>query len=295
MATKKTKASSQGTTDSRPVKRTVRNIVKITFLLLILAVVAYSANFCWRSLYLENPDLIIQNIKVTETENYAGPKVEGKISVDTILSEIGVEAGFNNNIIDLDIRKIRERLEEEPLLKNIEVRKIMPQTIAISFEERVPTAVIIGANTCYIDKDACILPVRYKNGSPLKYDTYGLPIITAVQNPNKLIPGEKTNDKSLEAALSLLDKIQSHPGNSYLKIKQIQIHEKDESLIVRIDPLVGSNVFAQDCVVTFQTYGLDEEIARLFHIATTFSKDKRNIAPIKTLDVSYSQNIPITQ
>jgi hypothetical protein len=159
--------------------------VVMTCLALLIAALAYSMRVCWRKFYIENPELNVQEIIVTETQNYSGPKVDGKVSIHTILSELGVETDLNNNIIDLDIRQIRERLEQEPILKNIEVRKIMPHTLSISFDERTPQAVVFcGRKSCYIDQDAIVLPLRHNDDTQMKYDTTGLPIITAVQNPD---------------------------------------------------------------------------------------------------------------
>ena len=232
----------------------------------------------------------MQEIIVTETQNYSGPKVDGKVSIHTILSELGVETDLNNNIIDLDIRQIRERLEQEPILKNIEVRKIMPHTLSISFDERTPQAVVFcGRKSCYIDQDAIVLPLRHNDDTQMKYDTTGLPIITAVQNPDALTPGQHVTDKFIDASLDLLRKIQTHPGNKYLKIKQIQISSQDELLITTVTPLPASNVFAPNATVIFPVFGMNDAVARLFHIASKYNKQ----SPIQKLDVSYKINIPL--
>lgn len=270
-------------------KNSTGTVIAIVLLLLLFAGIIYSLHLGWRKFYLENPELNIQDIIVTETENYSGPKVEGKISVHTILSELGVETNLDNNIIELDIRKIRERLEQEPLLKNVEVRKIMPRTLSIKFEERVPQAIVFGGRkTCYIDKDAYILPLRYKDDTQLKYNVSGLPVITAVKNLDILIPGKPVNDKYLDAALSLLRKVQSHPGNSYFKIKQLQISSQEDLLITTIEPLPNSKVFAPNCNITFPVFSLNEAVGRLFHIASQY----KNAPPITKIDVSYKDNIP---
>ena len=261
----------------------------IIFALLITAL-AYGMRVCWRKFYIENPELNVQEIIVTETQNYSGPKVDGKVSVYTILSELGVETDLNNNIIDLDIRQIRERLEQEPILKNVEVRKIMPHTLSINFEERSPQAVVFcGRKSCYIDQDAVILPLRHNDDTQMKYDTTGLPIITAVQNPDALTPGQHVTDKFIVAALDLLRKIQTHPGNKYLKIKQIQISSQDDLLITTVSPLSASNVFAPNATVIFPLYGMNDAVARLFHIASKYNMP----SPIAKLDVSYKTNIPL--
>ena len=262
----------------------------IVLLTVALVIVIYGTRFCWRKFYIENPELNVQEIIVTETENYSGPKVAGKISVYTILSELGVETDLNNNIIELDIRHIRERLEQEPILKNIEVRKIMPKTLSIKFEERTPQAIIFcGAKTCYIDQDAVILPLRHKDDTQLKYDTAGLPMITAVQTPDALKPGEHVTDKFINASLDLLRKIQTHPSNTYLKIKQIQISSQDDMLITTAVPHPSSKVFAPNSTVIFPVFGMNEAVARLFHIASHYGKRP----PITKLDVSYKTNIPL--
>ena len=256
----------------------------------LIAALAYGMRICWKKFYIENPELNIQEIIITETQNYSGPKVDGKVSVYTILSELGVETDLNNNIIELDIRQIRERLEQEPILKNVEVRKIMPHTLSISFEERTPQAVVLcGRKSCYIDQDAVILPLRHNDDTQLKYDTTGLPIITAVQNPDALTPGQHVTDKFIDASLDLLRKIQTHPGNTYLKIKQIQISAQDDLLITTIYPLPASKVFASNATVIFPLFGMNDAVARLFHIASKYDMP----SPIVKLDVSYKVNIPL--
>ncbi|MBQ9445143.1 MAG: FtsQ-type POTRA domain-containing protein [Victivallales bacterium] len=256
----------------------------------LIAALAYSMRICWKKFYIENPELNVQEIIVTETQNYSGPKVAGKISVYTILSELGVETDLSNNIIDLDIRQIRERLEKEPILKNVEVRKIMPHTLSISFEERTPQAIVLcGRNSCYVDQDCVVLPLRHNDDTQLKYDTTGLPIITAVQNPDALTPGQQVTDKYIIASLDLLRKIQTHPGNKYLKIKQIQISSQDDLLITTVNPLPASNVFAPNATVIFPIFGMNDAVARLFHIASKYDKP----SPILKLDVSYKVNIPL--
>ena len=289
MTTTELKSSQSRKANTTSERKFARFTIKFVFFAIILAFLGWGANFCWKKCYVENPDLVIQKILVTETKNYSGPKKDGKISVHTILSEIGVEEKINN-IITLDIRKIRERLEEEPILKDVEVRKIMPTTLSISFTERVPMGYILGPNSCYIDKDAFILPLCYKDNTPLNYDANGLPAITALKNAGKLIPGTRTNDKFLEASLTLIEKVESHPSNTYFKIKQIQVHEKEDMLFVTIMPQAGCNVFAPGCIATFQIYELDKAIIRLFQVASSFKGD-----PIKTIDVSFEENIPITQ
>ena len=288
--TSKTSQSKKGVTISNDKGRGRAIVGLLIMLVALLAVVIYAMRICWRKFYIENPELNVQQIIVTETQNYSGPKVAGKISVYTILSELGVETNLNNNIIELDIRQIRERLEQEPILKNIEVRKIMPNTLSIKFEERVPQALVFcGRNTCYIDQDAVILPLRHNDDSQLKYDTSGLPIITAVQNPDALMSGQHVTDKYINASLDLLRKIQTHPGNNYLKIKQIQISVQDDLLITTVASHPASNVFAQNCTVIFPIFGMNDAVARLFHIASKYNGN----SPIIKLDVSYKTNIPL--
>ena len=280
----KTTQNKKGVTISNDMGKGRATIGVIIILGVLLTVAIFGMRFCWRKFYIENPELTIQEIIVTETENYSGPKVAGKNSVYTILSELGVETNLNNNIIELDIRQIRERLEQEPILKNIEVRKIMPKTLSIKFEERTPQAIVFcGAKTCYIDQDAVILPLRHKD------DTPGLPMITAVQNPDALKPGEHVTDKYIDASLNLLRKIQTHPSNTYLKIKQIQISSQEDLLIVTAIPHPSSKVFAPNCTVIFPIFGMNEAVARLFHIASHYG----NHPSITKLDVSYKTNIPL--
>ena len=272
------------------------NLSAIIITIVFLALVCILFPTFRKKFFIENPDLFIKNINVTETANYAGPKTEGKISVYTILSEIGVEVG-NNNIISLDIRKIRKRLEDEAILKNVEVRKRLPDTLDIQFQERIPQArIYAGSNTCYIDKDGIILPPRYKDDTVLQYDTvYVVPNIVAIRNQDELQPGVKVNDKHLLAALSLIDKIHTNPENTYLRIKQIQINEDGEMLIVHATAMQGSDIFASECKFTLPFFEMDNAIKDLFHLAGELKKEtKRKVPPIRSLDLTIRQKPTIT-
>ena len=277
----------------------------IIITIVFLAVICVMIPIFRKKFLIENPDLFIKHINVTETTNYTGPaneldsasqsKIGKKISVYTILSEIGVEID-NNNIIELDIRKIRERLEEEAILKQIEVRKILPDTLDIRFAERIPQArIYAGSNTCYIDKDGIVLPPRHPNGTILKYENATVVTnISGIQNPDELQAGKKVNDKYLLAALSLIDKIQTHPDN-FFKIKQVQIYKEGEMLILEAISFPSTEIFMPECKFTFPIFDMDKAIVELFHLAAQVKKDpKFKSTTIRNVDLTIPQKPSIT-
>ncbi|NLG13310.1 MAG: FtsQ-type POTRA domain-containing protein [Lentisphaerae bacterium] len=277
------------TTASKNTSHTVRHVIMVFCALICLFLLAFLAHVLWYKLYINNEVLFLESINAPETNNYAPRKVAGKISIETILSELGIEAG-SKNLLTVNLRAIRRRLETEAILKDIQVRRLLPDTIDISFKERYPRArIICGPNSCYIDDDAVLLPFRHPNGMPLQYNAAGIPIITAITNPDKLIPGKKTNDKHLLAALELLQITDLNKNNVFFTIKQIQLVDTQELLIVRLSPLPGCTVFAQDAEVIFPVTGIQKALDRLLFIAANVKETN-----LKTIDVSYKNNIPFT-
>ena len=59
-----------------------------------------------------------------------------------ILKECGCEEG-KSNLLKLDLLAMRTRLEKEPLLERVEIRRELPRTLRVSLLERTPVAYLV--------------------------------------------------------------------------------------------------------------------------------------------------------
>jgi cell division protein FtsQ len=84
--------------------------------------------------------------------------VEGCRHSDAGTVESIVRREFLVNILRIDLKQLRSRLEQEPWIRRVEVRRILPSTLKIKVQERVPTVIAeIGGNLELLDNEGFLL------------------------------------------------------------------------------------------------------------------------------------------
>ncbi len=78
--------------------------------------------------------------------------------------EIKKESGFKSsgNLFDFKPRQAEERLSANPWVKNVRARRLVPDRIVISVEERQPVALVAGQGLYCLAADGKLLPLRDK-------------------------------------------------------------------------------------------------------------------------------------
>ena len=196
-------------TGTKKAERAIRYTIGIVLFLIAGAGLVIAARLINQHFYRANPHFALVNVDINPTPNYSSNRVL------TILSEMGIEIG-RNNLMNLKLKAIHERFAREPLIKTVEVRRILPDTLRIRFTERLPAALLHCTPPLHIDAEGVILPYNIKDTPNT------LPHFTGVRNPSRLVPGEKTDDQMLAAALRLLQLVRTRPDGRYLDIALIQ-------------------------------------------------------------------------
>ncbi|MDD4099055.1 MAG: FtsQ-type POTRA domain-containing protein [Lentisphaeria bacterium] len=227
--------------------------------------------------YRANPHFALVNIDTNPTPNYSSNRVL------TILSEMGIEIG-RNNLMNLKLKAIHDRLASEPLVKTTEVRRILPDTLQIRLTERVPAAMLHCIPPFNIDPEGVILPYQIKDVP----DT--LPHITGVRNPSLLVPGQKTDDQMMAAALRLLQLVRVRPDGRNLDIALIQLDYQQRRLRLIVRALPFSPVFRSGAQVLVPVNGMNAALDRLNDIV--LHKIKTN-GTISVVDVTYEHRINV--
>lgn len=227
--------------------------------------------------YRANPHFALVNIDTNPTPNYSSNRVL------TILSEMGIEIG-RNNLMNLKLKAIHDRLASEPLVKTTEVRRILPDTLQIRLTERVPAAMLHCIPPFNIDHEGVILPYQIKDVP----DT--LPHITGVRNPSLLVPGQKTDDQMMAAALRLLQLVRVRPDGRNLDIALIQLDYQQRRLRLIVRALPFSPVFRSGAQVLVPVNGMNAALDRLNDIV--LHKIKTN-GTISVVDVTYEHRINV--
>lgn len=181
--------------------------IKITRILIFYLIVGFIGwnffNFMFNSKYCNIEEIVIKG-------NY-------HLRDEEILYKSQIKLG--ENIFKLDLNKTIEFLKQEPWIKEIEIKRVIPNKIIISLEERKPSAVI------YIDEEYFILD---KEGMVLsKIENPGglnLPLITGLKAAEVKI-GSTVIEPEFRIALEIINSANIILPNKFYKIKILALDD----------------------------------------------------------------------
>lgn len=111
-------------------------------LLVALVLVAFLVTWLWRILYVENKSLTLRHIDFRQTAHYSTATKHGFISIATILSEMGINLN-QTNLLTIDLEQTKKIFQDKhPLLGDICISKILPDTLKIEANEHLPLALL---------------------------------------------------------------------------------------------------------------------------------------------------------
>ena len=139
-------------------------------------------------------------LKFTDIFKTANIIVEGNRSLK--YEEVLKAGEIDNvkNIFQIDLKRVRNLLLNHPRIKEVTIKRKLPDTIIINIEERIPTAIILVSSE-YISKVYEVDNEGYIISEGSKILNYDLPIITGVTNKDITV-GLKIKEKFI---LKLLD------------------------------------------------------------------------------------------
>ncbi|MFH1380624.1 MAG: cell division protein FtsQ/DivIB [Candidatus Omnitrophota bacterium] len=161
-------------------------IKKILFALAIIALIAMTYFFFKNSNYFQ-----VETIKIVDRKNTSN-LIEGDL----------LKFYKGRNIFDINIKALALRLKAEyPAIKDVTIRRILPNKLEISVISRVPVAKIKSHGFFPIDNSGMVLPSQMETGE--------LPVITGFSMWVTPRVGERLENKQLESAFSLLDSLKT--------------------------------------------------------------------------------------
>ena len=196
--------------------------------------------------------------------NVKSIKVEGNHSVSKadIVKAGGLYA--NMNIYTLKTDKIKQGIIAHPDIERVEIEREMPTNLIIRVKEREPMALLKAQDgkTLPIDRRGRILSEnKLENAS-------GLPLIITAKEAG--VPGQECKDKKVITALEYLLVIRHAPERNFLRIKTIDVRQKDALIFktVSIDEIIFSEQYSSD------------EVAKIFEVIKNLRENGRGASKI---------------
>ena len=129
-------------TPAQKKRRKIRVVAVVVFLAaVILTMAAFAARFVWHKLYITNERLVFRQIIFKDTRHYSAIPTDGHADILNLLAQEGIQAG-KTNLLQIDLNTVQEILRQQPLLTNIKITKILPDTLQIDAREHFPEAIL---------------------------------------------------------------------------------------------------------------------------------------------------------
>ncbi|AHF10563.1 MULTISPECIES: FtsQ-type POTRA domain-containing protein [Dehalobacter] len=131
------------------------------------------------------------NVKEVRTEGLSN------VTANEVLQLLGTVKGENIFLTDSEALAMKVKLH--PLIDQVQVKKELPATLVVKVQERVPVAMILtGDGVVVVDLHGVIL--KFYDSWPAEDN----PVLTGIEVPETIGPGQKINNVNLNKALLLL-------------------------------------------------------------------------------------------
>lgn len=225
-------------------------------------------------LVYENPRFAITQVVV---------KTDGGLTPVQVMTVAGIAVG--QNLLSLDLTAVQRRLEALPVVRRVEVRRVMPSRVFIDVNERIAVARLrpAGADGALtIDRRGMVMrPVRAPDGSTVQPLAPGtLPVLVGVA-PADVQPGKPVQTEQVYRALELLDKIQQAAAGSMMEIESIDLSKPRHLLLTT----------RQRTVVKFDLADFTQQLRRLSAILTWAAQRQKLVGAV---DLTVARGVPVT-
>jgi cell division protein FtsQ len=257
-------------------KRTQRVFFSLCALILIAAAsgaVAFGAKGALNALFFSNPDYSLKTVDVS---------VDGNLNRDTVLRTAQISVG--QNVFSIDLPKLQDRLATLPQVEESHVRRILPDKLVITIQERRPVAWVVPPDTntgsfnfenaYMVDRRGILLKTK-----SLAPEYLGLPLIVGVDTSD-VQPGQLLESDEVKAALDLI-RADSEILRGRLQIQSIDV-SKGYALVV---------TDRQHASVTFGPDDIEWQLKRLETIMNFCDQNNREL---QTVNLMVQRNVPVT-
>jgi cell division septal protein FtsQ len=164
----------------------------------------------------------LQNVKISGCK-YADSKALERI----------IQKEFPRNTLQIDLRKLRDRLALEAWIRNVDVRRILPSELAIDIYERIPKAILeLQGQMMLADGEGILLD---KNDA--KYGKLDLPVFRGFlgDTPDEYRQNLEENSSRIQRGLQLLSELDSADPLYVSNISEVDLSDADNLKILLVN------------------------------------------------------------
>jgi cell division protein FtsQ len=261
-------------------RRRIRWLSALIAALVVLTLTSYGAwrltKFSVARLLFENPRFAIARIVVRN---------DGVLTPVQVTQLAGVNLG--ENIFSLDLAQVQKNLEMIPLIRRVEVRRMLPQTVLIHIHERIAVAQlrIPGRDSAepalLVDRNGVVMkPVKMADGTVLHPQSPGvLPILTGISLADVRV-GRPLETEQVYCALELLDRLEQAATGAMMEVEQIDLSRPRQLVLTT----------RQRTVVKFDPEDFQPQLRRLSAILAWAQQRQKMV---QSVDLTVNRGVPV--
>lgn len=178
--------------------------------------------------------------------------ITGCRHADSAKVEALVRRNFQGNLLRLDLAQLRARLEREPWIRRAEIRRVLPETLIVQVEERVPSVVAeIGGELQLLDEEGVLLD-RYGPG----YDKIDVPVFSGLKGgtAEEYQVLQEQNSARVRTGVEVLKQLASGPPEMTSAISEIDLSDESNVKLVLVDDTASVYLGDRDFFKRFQMF-----------------------------------------
>jgi cell division septal protein FtsQ len=228
-------------------------------------------------LVFRNPAFAVRQLQIDSGQ---------KLPPELVLSWSGIQRG--DNLIDLDLERVKQRLELLSVVDSVSLQRLPPDTLRIRLKPRIPIAEIRSARKLrqggleltefYVDERGVVLQFPSASSEVLHRQLVRAPLphLLGVGNP---VAGRVLVGPTVMPALKL---IRAFDGSAMFGLKELESIDLGRTGVLRVRTSHGA-------LVTFGLGNFKQQLARWRRVHDYASGRGQVIA---TLDLSVTNNVP---
>ncbi len=264
--------------------RSLRRLRVGTILLVGLSMIVLTGYGIWwlvkatiDRLVYDNPRFAIRQIVVDD---------DGILTPERVVQFAGVRVG--ENLLSVDLDRVRTNLEMLPLVRAVEVRRMQPDRLFIRVMERTAVARLrvatreMGDETFYVDRAGFVMKaIKLPDGTLLQPQTpRPAPVLTGVTLADARV-GRQVESEQIYRALELLDKLDQAVAGSLLEVEQIDL-SKPRQLVLTT---------RQRTMVKVDVEDFPQQLRRLGVILRWAQQRQKSV---QVVDLTVNRGVPVT-
>jgi cell division septal protein FtsQ len=191
-----------------------------------------------------------------------------------------IRQDFPANILRIDLRQLKNRLEKETWAKSIEIRRVLPSELIIYIQERTPSAILELQGELMIADNDGILLGRYDP----RFGKLDTPVIKGIlgEDIESYRLYQEENIARVQQALAMLAEIESGLPQYTQQISEVDVSDRKNIKILLVDDTAEVYLGEKDYLKRFRTF-----IGNL----SEYQKLKMQYSEFASIDMRYDGRI----